>query len=93
MMKRDPNYILRRTSDTIVIVPVGRAASAFPGMVTVNETGAMLWDLLAEERTEQELTDALYEKFDAEPSRIAADVSEFLRRLRLAGALWEGNPA
>lgn len=92
-MKRNEHYILRSTADTLVIVPVGRAARDFPGMVTVNETGAELWELLARERTEEELTDALYEKYDAPRERIAADVSTFLRRLRLAGALVEENPA
>lgn len=93
VIKRDSNYILRTAAGTQVLIPVGRAAIDFPGMVTVNETGAILWDLLEQERTEEELVQALYEKFDAELSKVAADVAEFLRRLRLAGALIEGDPA
>lgn len=92
-MKRSPNYILRRASDSIIIVPVGRAAVDFPGMITVNETGAMLWEALAQEQTEAQLTQTLCAAFDAEPSQAAADVAEFLRRLRLAGAIAEENPA
>lgn len=88
-MTRDPHYILRRAADAIVIVPVGRAAAEFPGMVTVNETGALLWELLERERTEEELAAALCKRFDVEPERAAADVSAFLEKLRRAGALKE----
>ncbi len=88
-MRRDPSYILRRTADTIVIVPVGQAAVDFPGMIAVNDTGELLWELLAQEQTEPQLVQALCRKFDADPARVAADLSAFLRRLRLAGALVE----
>ena len=88
-MKQSPDYLLQETADLLVIVPVGRAAAMFPGMVTVNQTGALVWELLACERTEEELVDALYEKFDAPMEQLQKDVAEFLHRLRLAGALIE----
>lgn len=39
-MRRNENFILRRVADMSVIVPLGAAAEAFPGMISVNETGA-----------------------------------------------------
>ena len=50
-MRQNPDYILRTTVDTMVILPVGRAAVDFPGMLAVNETGQFLWELLERERT------------------------------------------
>ena len=88
-MKRNPNYFLQGTADLLVIVPVGRAASDFPGMLTVNETGALLWELLELDQTEETLSAALQECFDALPKQISADVAQFLQQLRLAGALVE----
>lgn len=58
-MRRNENFILRRVADMSVIVPLGAAAEAFPGMISVNETGAFLWDLLEQEQTLQSLGDAL----------------------------------
>ena len=58
-MRRNENFILRRVADMSVIVPLGAAAEAFPGMISVNETGAFLWDLLEQEQTLQNLGDAL----------------------------------
>jgi hypothetical protein len=92
-MRRDPHYILRQTSDTLVIVPVGTATMMFHGMIAVNETGALLWDMLEHEHTEAELTDALCERYDAPMGRIVQDVQSFLLELRRAGALLEGHSA
>lgn len=86
-MKQNPDFFLNETAGLQIIIPVGKASVKFPGMITVNETGAFLWELLAQERTEKELADALEERFEAPRMQIEADVSEFLRRLKLAGAL------
>jgi hypothetical protein len=88
-MKHNPNYILHKRADTSVIVPIGGAARDFPGMITVNETGAMLWEMLDNEHTEAELVAALHDRYDEPQSRLAADVQEFLRSLRQAYALAE----
>ena len=92
-MKRNPEYLIRQTADSTVIVPVGKAAINFPGMIVVNETGARLWELLEQDRTEEELFEALYQKFDVPPQRMRDDLTEFLKRLRLVGAVVESGPA
>ena len=45
-MKRSEDFLLRDVAGTLVIVPVGEAVSAFPGMITLNATAAYLWELL-----------------------------------------------
>lgn len=91
-MKRSSEYILRHAADSIVIVPVGRAAVEFPGMLTVNATGELLWDLLESERRVDELVDALCDRFEVERCRALADTEAFLQKLRRAGALIENDP-
>ena len=93
-MRRHPDYLLRHAADTDLIVPVGRAAAKFPGMITVNGTGRFLWERLSAEQTADSLTEALCETYDVTREQARADVETFLRRLRLAGALLEpGSPA
>ena len=41
-MRRNDGFILRKAADLTVIVPVGREAVRFPGMLSVNETGRFL---------------------------------------------------
>lgn len=86
-MRRNENFILRRVGDMTVLMPVGPAARQFPGMVSVNETGAFLWELLAREQTLPALGQALAEAYDTTPAAGEADAAAFLERLRPTGAV------
>lgn len=87
MIKRNPDFLLRDVAGTLVIVPVGAAVSAFPGMITVNSTGAYLWELLAQGQTEQTLVKALTDKYEVTEELARKDVQAFLGRLKPTGAL------
>ena len=86
-MKRSTDFLLRDVAGTLVIVPVGAAVSTFPGMITLNATGAYIWELLETEQTVQSLTDALVAHYEVEKERAQADVEAFLARLQPTGAL------
>lgn len=92
-MRRRKDYLLRRVADTIAVVPLGRAALDFNGMLTVNETGAYLWELLETEQTVESLTDALCARYEVRRDQAAADTEIFLKKLRAADALTEHTPA
>lgn len=91
-MRRNEQFILRRAADLIVIVPTGKEAARFPGMISVNETGSFLWELLREEQTVETLAEALAGTFHAERTQAERDVRAFLEKLLLAGAV-EGEYA
>lgn len=86
-MKRNENFLLRDVAGTLVIVPVGAAVSAFPGMITLNATGAYIWELLETEQTVQTLTDALVDHYEVDRETAQADVERFLQKLQPTGAL------
>lgn len=86
-MKRSNNFLLQDVAGTLVAVPVGEAAIAFKGMLTLNAVGAFIWELLENEQTEQSLTDALVERYEVDAERAHADVVAFLDKLQEAGAL------
>ena len=50
-MKRRNSFLLREVATRQVIVPLGRAAQDFPGMLSLNATGAYLWQLLEQEHS------------------------------------------
>lgn len=89
-MKRHPEYLLREVADSIVIVPVGTASTAFPGMITLNAPGRFLWELLETEQTVESLTQAMTAEYDVTPEKAKEDIESFLARLRKTGALLEG---
>lgn len=86
-MKRNEDFLLRDVAGSLVIVPVGAAVTAFPGMITLNATAAYLWELLETEQTVDTLTAALMNRYDVEETRAREDVLAFVERLKPTGAL------
>ena len=79
--------MLRDVAGTLVIVPVGAAVSAFPGMITLNGTGAYLWELLETEQTVETLTQALVDRYEVDSDNARQDVETFVNKLQPTGAL------
>lgn len=86
-MKQSPEFLLRDVADSLVLVPVGTATTRFPGMITLNETGKLLWEALAADQTEDSLTALLLEHYQVEQSQARSDVQIFLQKLRSVGAV------
>ena len=88
-MKLKSCFITQDIDDTQFLVPV--SAEAFSGIVRSNKTAAYVVNLLKKETTEEEIVDAVYERYDAPREQIASDVSEILTTLRSINALEESN--
>ena len=88
-MKVSKKFILREIAGEHILVPIGTAAANFNGLISMNEVGRFLFDLLAEERTPQELADCVCGEYDVPPGTALQDVENFLRQLREIGALLE----
>ena len=86
-MIQNPEFMMQSVADTLVVVPVGEAAKAFPGMITLNETGKLLWEALATEQTEQTLAALLLEHYQVEQAQAEADVQAFVQKLHSVGAV------
>ena len=78
MLKLDKEYVLRQIGDDYVIVPVGKAAMGFNGMITVNETGAFLWEQLVEGINKEELLQTMVETYEVTQEEAERDIDEFL---------------
>lgn len=62
----------------------GRACLMHPALselTVLNESGTLLWDLLATPRTARELSAALLSAYETDPATAAADAREFASRL------------
>lgn len=88
-MKRNGDFLLRSVADTLVLVPIGAASSAFGGMVTLNATGAFLWETLETEQTAESLTKALTDRYDVTEEKARQDAEAFIAALLPTGAILE----
>ena len=80
-MKIEKEFILREIAGDYIIVPVGKTALEFNGMITVNETGAFLWKKLYAGTTKEELLRALLEEYEVSEEEAEKDIEAFLEAL------------
>lgn len=81
-MKLKLQLVKREIAGDVILVPVGEATTKLKGLLTVNETGAAIWDALPDAENEEAIVDRLYEAFDAERDVLRKDVDAFLAQLR-----------
>ena len=81
-MKLKDGLILREVAGQYVIVPTGKTALEFNGLITVNELGAFIWEKLQQETTEEELIASILEEYEVSEETARKDTEEFLNKLR-----------
>lgn len=86
-MKLKGNLFLQQVADTWTVLPMGKDVINFDGIMTLNETGVLLWKKLEEEVEKQDLVDALRAEYDVSEEQALADIEEFIEKLSLAGCL------
>ena len=84
-MKLKENFVLRQVANTWVVLPLGAASIDFNGMLTLNETGAMLWRGLEQGSDREALADAMIAEYAVDRATALADIDEFLNKLLSAG--------
>ncbi|MFT3952226.1 MAG: PqqD family protein [Oscillospiraceae bacterium] len=86
-MKIKQGYMLRTVAGNAVVVPTGKAALDFSGVISLNETGAFLWKLLEQDADTDALVKGLLNEFDTDEATARRDVSGFYEKLEKAGLL------
>jgi hypothetical protein len=81
-MRRKSGFALRKAGEVNIVVPLGQKVLDLNGVITLNETGAFIWELLGEERSLDELVEAVSQEFDVEPDQARKDIEDFLEDLR-----------
>lgn len=86
-MKIKEGFLLRQVADTWAVLPVGQACVDFNGMLTLNDSGAMLWKTLEQGADREALAEALLAEYDVSREIALADADEFLEKLKKAGCV------
>ncbi len=87
IMKLKDGFILRAMGDNHLVVPVGVMTVDFRCIITLNDTGAYLWQQLQQERSEEELVQLLLDEYDVSAERAQQDVTAFIDSLNKADLL------
>ena len=86
-MKISDKFVLRQVAGSWIGLPVAEKTVDFNGMLTLNETGLMLWKLLEKGSSREALAQALTDEYDVTFAEALADVDEYLGKLERAGCL------
>ena len=84
-MKRKADFMMRTVGDEKLLVPLGAKVMDLNGIITLNDVAAWVWELLAEERSLDELTAAVAERFDVATGIARDDVRTFVDEITRLG--------
>lgn len=87
MMKVEKEFVLREIADDYIIIPTGKTVLDFNGLITVNEVGVSLWEMLQDEVTFEDLVKGILDEYEVEEDVAREDIQKFLNELIEAGIL------
>lgn len=82
MLKIKDGFLLKEIAGDYMVVPVGDNLVDFNALIALNDTGAFLWEQLKDDKTEEQLADALLKEYDVDRANAASDVNEFIDSLK-----------
>lgn len=83
-MKIKGEFALKKLADFYVVVPVGESINKYNCMITLNESGALLWKALESGSDFVELKEVLTSEYSVDEVQAEKDVLVFLEQLKKA---------
>ncbi len=78
-MKLKDGFMLKEVAGSYIVIPVGQID--FTAMITVNETGAFLWELLTVGATKEELCQKMTAEYAIDEATALRDIENFVKIL------------
>lgn len=81
-MKIKDGFLIKNIANEWVAVPIGTRTSEISGLVSLSDTGKFLWELLKDEKSENDLVTAMLDEYDVDEQTARVDVKEYLDYLK-----------
>ena len=81
-MTVNKDFVVRTVAGETMLIPVGKNVLKYNGIFTLSESGAMIYRLLCEDKTEEEIISALAESFGEAEATLKCDYDEFISQLK-----------
>lgn len=81
-MKIQDKLVLRKVGETWAVFPIAGALKDYHNIMKLNETGAFLWQKLAQGAAKQELVAYLLEEYEVTEEIAVKTVSRFIQTLQ-----------
>ncbi len=86
-MKIKSGFVLRKIENDYIVVSVGKRVKEFNGVINLNESSALLWQVLEKGADTETLVDKLLEVYQVDKSVAEKDVEIFTRKLKENGII------
>lgn len=87
-MRIREGFIARDVGNRTFVVAVGELSKSFNAMITLNETGKFIWQILEKGASKEEIVEKLLLEFEgAERETVEKDVDSFIEKLARDGIL------
>lgn len=73
-MRVDKEFVLREIAGDYIIIPTGKTVLEFNGLITVNEVGVSIWNMLQKEVTFDKLVQGILDEYDVEEQVAREDI-------------------
>lgn len=80
-MQIKSGFMLREIAGQSVVVPLGARVVEFNGILTLSESGALLWRELEKNSSVEEMVELLLSEYDIDRETARNDVEEFLKSM------------
>ena len=81
-MKTSDEFIMREIAGEYVLVPIGKRALTFQGLVTMNEVGALIWEIMEKESDIDQIVSGILDEYEAQDQTARKDVLDFIGFLK-----------
>ena len=86
-MKIKENFVLRQVADIWMVMPLGEENEKLNGMLTLSESGMILWKALEQGCDLDALAAALTAEYDVSEEKARADAAKFAEKLNQLGCI------
>lgn len=86
-MKRFGEFVKREISGEILLIPTGKTAETFNGIITLSEVGDFIWEHIEEVDSFDALLNLILEEYDIDKETLAKDTSAFMNQLIRVGMI------
>ena len=86
-MKIKQGFVVREIAGQSIVVALGDASKSFNGMIKLNETGRIIWDMLSEGKDADRIVERILSEYDADKETVQNDVNTFIQTLSEANIL------
>ena len=80
-MKIKAGYTIRSIADQVIVVPTGKEALNFNGIITLNQSGKLLFEAMQNNVSKDELVNVLIDHYDVNEDTALRDIDNFIKLL------------